>query len=334
MIFFSLFDILGLLKKIRDKGYKAYTAFSFTGYLFSLKAGIAVVTHSRLTDLNCYAISPRTKIIQMWHGIPLKKIYYDDEKSAQRLSRKNSKIKEFVFPFLKERFDLLITTSSEFQNLAAKAFRIAKNSIKVTGYPRDDVFFNKPKISNKEKKIIYLPTLRKSVGSEIDMFYRFSFVPEKISEILQKYSAELYLKLHPANRFEQRFKAAIDDFHNINILLDIDIYESIGEYDILITDLSSIYFDFLLTGKPMIFAAFDIDAYQKYDHDLYYEYDKITPGLKAANWNEIMDCVAKILAGDDEFDKERELIRNRFFAYNDGNNSARVFKSISDLCKE
>ena len=130
-----------VVKEISEKGFKAYYTFSFYGYWFSIKAGVAMVTHSRLTDLNFFAISNRTKIIQLWHGVPLKKIYFDDTKSAQRFSGKNFKLKELIFPFLKERFDLLITTSSEFQDIAAKAFEMSKEKIRITGYPRNDIFF-------------------------------------------------------------------------------------------------------------------------------------------------------------------------------------------------
>ena len=320
-----------VLKEIRAKGFKAFSTFSLTGYFCSFKASVAVVTHSKLTDLNFYAISPRTKIIQLWHGIPLKKIYFDDEKSAQRFRERKSRIKELIFPFLKERFDLIITTSFEFQAIAGKAFDLPIEKIKITGYPRDDVFYHTPKKQKKKKKIIYLPTLRKAIGSEIDMFFQYGFDAEQISRILEMNNAELSIKLHPANRFEQKFIDLIGIFDNIKILLNVDIYDSICDYDILITDFSSIYFDFLLTGKPMIFAAFDIDDYQKYDHDLYYEYDEITPGPKTKNWEETIKSAVSILAGNDEYKQQREKIKNKFFKYNDGRNSERVFKEISAL---
>jgi CDP-glycerol glycerophosphotransferase len=322
---------LDVLKEIRSKGFKAYSTFSFSGYLHSFKASVAVVTHSKLTDLNFYAISPETKIIQMWHGIPLKKIYYDDEKSAQKLREKSSKTKELIFPFLKERFDLMITTSAEFQEIAGKAFRMPKEKIKVTGYPRNDVFFNKSKKLNNKKKIIYLPTLRNEIGSEIDLFFQFGFAAEHVSDVLERNNAELYLMLHPANRFEQKFTDIISKFQNIIILQECDIYESISDYDILITDFSSILFDFLLIGKPIIFTVFDKDEYIRNERDLYYYYDEITPGAKTKNWEETIEFALDIFAGNDEYKMQREKIRSRFFKYSDGRNSERVFHEISAL---
>ncbi|RLC52457.1 MAG: hypothetical protein DRH79_04890 [Candidatus Cloacimonadota bacterium] len=120
-------------------------------------------------------------------------------------------------------------------------------------------------------------------------------------------------------------------FDNIKILLNVDIYDSICDYDILITDFSSIYFDFLLTGKPIIFTVFDKDEYLKNERELYYEYNEITPGPKTKNWEETIKSAVSILAGNDEYKQQREKIKNRFFKYNDGRNSERVFKEISAL---
>ncbi len=319
-----------VIKEIRGKGFRSYHTFSFYGYWFSIKAKVVMVTHSRLTDLNFFAISNLTKIIQLWHGIPLKKIYFDDTKSAQRFSGKNSKLKELIFPFLNERFDLLITTSFEFQDIAAKAFNMSKEKIRITGYPRNDVFFGASQKQTKNK-IIYLPTLRKTIGSEIDMFFKFGFDAKKISKMLNKHNAELYLKLHPVNIFEKDFIDLISQFNNINILYNIDIYDSINDYNILITDFSSIYFDFLLTDKPIIFTTFDKEEFIKDERELYFNYDEITPGEKADNWNDVLIKISEILELKDNFKENRKQIKKRFFRFNDGENSERVYNLIKDF---
>ncbi len=318
-----------IINQLRMKGFIAYNTFSFWGYYYSMRAKVAIVSHSVFSDLNYFAISPKTKIIQLWHGIPLKKIYYDDTKSANKFSGK-SKLKTIIFPFLKENFDLLIVTSAEFQKIAEQAFMIPNEKIKITGYPRNDVFF-RTKTRHNKKKIIYLPTLRKSIGSEVDLFSKYAFDADKMSEMLKNSNSELYIKLHPVNKIPKKFVDLIRNYSNIIILENIDIYDHLNDFDLLITDFSSVYFDFLLSNKPIIFATFDKAEYLQNERELYFNYDDVTPGEKAKDWIDIIDLIPKAMQTEDSFIIERKMLINRFFKHKDNHSSQRVFDEIMNL---
>ena len=107
-----------------------------------------------------------------------------------------------------------------------------------------------------------------------------------------------------------------------------DIYSILPETDFLITDYSSVYFDYLLLNKPIIFAPLDIDQYVENDRALYYNYEDVTPGPKARNWREVVEWIEDILTKSDAHEEERRRVSRMFNAYDDGCSSKRVFDTI------
>jgi CDP-glycerol glycerophosphotransferase len=70
--------------------------------------------------------------------------------------------------------------------------------------------------------------------------------------------------------------------------------------DILITDYSSIYFDFLLHNKPIIFYPYDLEYYKSKDRGLIFDYDKFTPGPKAYNLNQLKKIIMEVIKNNKE----------------------------------
>ena len=90
---------------------------------------------------------------------------------------------------------------------------------------------------------------------------------------------------------------------------DADVYTFLSEVDILITDYSSIYFDYLLWERPIIFFPYDLEYYRDEDRGLIFEYDEYTPGPKIFNAKELENVLSK---GIDDFRSSYE--RNYFEA--------------------
>ena len=123
----------------------------------------------------------------------------------------------------------------------------------------------------------------------------------------------------------------ISSSNNIFLLDQDDIYKVLHTFSMLITDYSSIYFDYLLTNNPIIFTPFDKDNYLKKDREFYYSYDKITPGPHALNWKEVMHNIDNFLLNPALFQDERKLMKNKFHYFQDNESSHRVLKAIYDL---
>ena len=102
------------------------------------------------------------------------------------------------------------------------------------------------------------------------------------------------------------------------------------ETDFLVTDYSSVFFDYLLLNKPIIFTPFDYQEYLQNDRELYYAYDSVTPGPKAYDWAETMNFIEDAVNSPETFEKEREKVSSIFCAYRDGQNSKRVYEAIMD----
>ena len=338
-----------LVNQLKEKGFTAYSQFSKEGKYYTSKAKVAVVTHrgslSNISDLPFFRFSKKTKIIQLWHGIPLKKIAYDDTKFSFRLNEKTimfqvkKMMKNNISPFLDYVYQpsLTLALSKETKKIFSKAFRIPEESIVITGYPRNDIFLDaitENKTYNTYKKLIYMPTFRGSANSYFDVFLKYNFNINTLDEFLTKENMKLDIKLHPFNKPSDDVISQLKSSKHISFLEDDDIYEVLAEYDMLITDYSSIYFDYLLSDRPIIFAPFDKNDYLKNDREFYYNYDSVTPGPKAMNWDDIMDEIQKFKKDPLLFEKERKYIKDKFHQYQDSQSSKRVYEAIWNLIHE
>lgn len=334
-----------LIKILKDKGYKAYKMYSQKGLSYAKKAKVAVITHrgnNENADLPFFAFNKDTKIVQLWHGIPLKKIGFDDKIFSFNVNEQSIKfkvkklIKILFFPFLNvhQNYDLVLALSHETQKIFSSAFRTNEENIKITGYPRNDILFKKKKQQSSLKKIIYMPTFRDKIGEEFDLFVDYGFDIQQVEEFLIQNSMCLDIKLHPFNKPSMKLLKSIDKSKVIKFIASDDIYEILYEYDILITDYSSIYFDFLLLDRPIIFAPFDKENYLEKDREFYFEYNDVTPGPKANSWKEIMDLLEIFKDDTSQFKEERRLIKNRFHKYQDNLSSKRAYEAIVEIIKK
>lgn len=307
-------------KVLQKKNYEVYTKNSLKSVLVSLRAGVCIVTVSVSRDLNLY-FGPNTKIVQLWHGTPLKKILLDARPPSMKL-----KLLKILFPFLKEDISILIASSEEIRENLATAFDIGLEKIKVTGYPRNDgLFFKEEMKSNNSKKGVYLPTFRNEYDFNI---FKNNFNFEIVENTLQRLDTHLYLQLHPLDNPSTKFKRLLLSSEFIHIIEFDDIYSNLKDFDFLITDYSSIFFDFLLLERPIIFAPFDLEIYLEKERDLYYDYNSITPGPKAKDWNELLYLIEESIDNPEKYSKDILRTKKMFNKYDDGKSSQRVFNEI------
>jgi len=331
------------LRMIQNKGYETYYMYSLTGIFLSMKAKVGIISTSS-KDINHYC-SCNMKFIQLWHGIPLKKIVYDDVITCNYPNKAKRAIMK-LFPFSIEDYNkmLIISTSPEVSKTLTSAFRVTASNVVVTGYPRNDAFFiansNVPiikKINNLKKnsfKIgIYMPTHRQE--GKINIFELFSGNIDKINDYLKGINTILLIKFHFYHLKEIK---NINKLSNIIFIndndIDQDIYSILRQTDFLITDYSSIFFDYLLLDKPIIFAPFDQEDYLKNDREFYYNYELVTPGIKAKDWDEVLERVKNLIYCDNyTYNEERAFIKKMFHTFSDGNSSERVFQAIKIFSK-
>ena len=325
-----------VIKELRGKNLEYHYKYSFKAIYYAIFAKVSVFVQNNYLDCLMFMNNKNTLLIQLWHGAPIKKIGNDDKLTLKKNSLPLFKKIRFqilsnIFPFIvNEKYNLFIACSSNDQQIYQSAFH-AKN-IKITGFPRNDNLFNNG--FNKErgqyKKIIYLPTFRKEVGGQIDLFFEYGFNVNEWVSFLEKNNIILYIKLHPVSFPKEGVKNALTKSKNIIFLESEDASDLLPDMDILITDYSSVYIDYLLTGKPLIFAPFDLKEYLHNDKELYYSYEQVTPGPKCKNWKDVLKWVEKY---NDEtlFSSDRSLLRDSFHKYTDSRSSERVYSEILHL---
>lgn len=231
-----------------------------------------------LSDCDVSDVSPwisyqvwRFNIINLRHGDPLKKIWYD---ANPQLKKQNFAYK--IFKKYTEKNIIFTTTCSEAsKNNINSAF--LNNNAKVTWIARNDIFFQDKEngknilnlLSIENTKIIcYTPTFRDN--QEKIEFFSQNFL-EKINKYCENTWNIFLIKAH----HKTKINISENLTHIKNISKEIfDIQDLLPHVDVLITDYSSIYLDFLLTKKPIIFYAYDLDNYLS-NRDLYYDYSDI-----------------------------------------------------------
>ncbi|MEZ9539111.1 CDP-glycerol glycerophosphotransferase family protein [Shewanella sp. 10N.286.51.B8] len=283
-----------VVSELTAKGMNVYYYKSFKGIYYQLVSKVVFVGHSVSSDLNPYCIGLNTKRVQLWHGIPFKKIGFDDTIHTNKslLAKKLSKVISF---FNNNRYNIVTSTGEFCSNHFSSAFGIPLERIINTGFPRNDVF-NRSAIDREKSgifKVIYMPTFRGDIGDEFDLFAKFGFDTEKLEMIFDSANVELHIRTHPANKPSDFLMSKLKKSNRIFLSTISDIYEEINCYDCLITDYSSIMFDFALTSKPILFAPFDLDCYLSEDRELYYSYEEVSGGVSYHNWEELAKGIIK-----------------------------------------
>ena len=315
------------IKKVRSLGYNIYHMHSIKGLWYSARANYVFTTSFIQNVLNPLAITKKTKIINLWHGTPLKVLGKDHNRNTETGNMKKNKLENIslknkiwptIFPFIERPDDYFMVPSREALKTLSSAFPgngITKHFI--SPYPRNDIFSKNEPIENGSiKKIIYMPTWRSHLGSSIDLFSDYGFDTKKMNSFFEKHDFILDLK------------NSLTSSNRINLIETSDIYDIITDYDLLITDYSSIYFDYLYTNKPIIFTPFDLNDYLANDHKFYYSYDSVTPGPKCNNWTEVMENIDMFISTPEAFLDERKECCHRFNPVKDGSFSELLYEKI------
>lgn len=295
-------DVL-LAESLKKQGVNAYHHKSLLGIYYQAIAKVALVSHSIGSDLNPAFIGYNTIRVMLWHGVGLKKVGYDDK----RANDKNKVLFRFprLLPFLiNERYDMVISTGELCSASFSTAFNIPLERIKATGFPRNDVFLKegKSKEINSLYKVIYMPTFRGGAGEQFDLFESFGFDASTVESTLSKNNIELWIRTHPVNKPSSAFLENIKDSQRIKISTVSDIYEEIDDYDCLITDYSSIMFDFSISKKPILFAPFDLERYLKKDREHYFPYSSVASSESSSeSWPSLMDKIVESKSNTKEF---------------------------------
>ncbi len=251
-------------------------------------------------------------IVNLWHGVPLKKIALMDP-NLKKIAR------VYFKKIFSENYTWILTTAKRLVPIMADSFCVGEEQIKVWGQPRNDqIFFPPdrerllsgiyPDLPPYKKVILYAPTFRDYGNTRLFPFKDFD--QKKLEEFLEQEQAIVLLRLHikEAGAADSYLTNRIRRFDSGEIS---DVTGILGIFDLLITDYSSIYVDYLLTEKPLLFLPYDKEQYVC-GRGMNFEYEEVTPGPKPETMETFMEEIHGFFSGRDTWKEQREQVKQMF----------------------
>lgn len=283
--------------------------------------------------------SKQQYVINLWHGTPLKRI---------------GKLNTFDNKLKKENnndFTYIIVASEIFRNIYLNAFGCTNKQILIAGNPRNDFLLKKRNVLKKfeinkekyKKVILWMPTFRISKDERFKdtSKYNETGLPlldsrdklNKFNKFLEKNNILIVLKIHNYSILPKiKSNNILMVTNEVLISKKIFLYEFIKDFDVLLTDYSSVYFDYLLLNKPI---GFIIDDFEDYEQNRGFSINdplKLMPGEHIKTIDDLKNFLINMSNGIDKFNEDRKNI-NKLVNICDINNTKSLLKKIGIRCE-
>lgn len=294
---------------------------SIKDIFYFLKTRYIFVTHG-IGDILPFIPSKKKIVINLWHGIPLRGMglaqgLIDDYEWTQ--ANLDPKIDFFLMPSRIAAHRMNFCIKDPFAKFI------------LCGQPRNDIIFKKNNhvniINNDNFSfiILYAPTN----SSELNHLFNISgFSIDLLSNYLINKNILLLIRGHHSRIVNNNYVCkniinfSSQNFPNIN--------EYFNKIDLLITDYSSIFIDFLITDKPIAFIHNDYEDYDKYYFFMHDKSDIWFPGKKIRNMDDLLILIDDLIGRNDLFIEQRKLLREILIPYENGKACERIYNVIKN----
>lgn len=276
-----------------------------------------------------------TTYVQTWHGTPLKRLATDmNEVHMPGTNAENYK-KNFISEAAK--WDYLVSPNAYSTEIFKRAFQFKKMMIE-SGYPRNDLLMNEnneetiiqlkdtAKLPSDKKVILYAPTWRDNQFYATGKYkFKLQMDLDKMRERFGK-DYVIVLRLHylvAENLDLSKYKGFVYDFSSYP-----DINELYLMSDMMITDYSSVFFDYANLKRPMFFFAYDIEEYRDHLRGFYFDFETEAPGPLVKTTDELIFELEKVDRNGFQASENFASFYNTFCYLEDGNASKRVVERI------
>ena len=296
----------------------------FLGKAYHMATAGTILMDNIFMPMAYAPISPKAKVVQLWHGTGTIKRFGLDSETGEvaRLAKKAN-----------QRITHLIVNSEKTKRQYAKAFGISPDKAYILGMPRTDLILDSGKMEIKKQKFyeqypalkgkrctLYAPTFRDDEVENPRLALDLASFAKKMGE-----KDVLLLRLHPhvAEKFSgeigKEYAGKIinmSDYPGVTTLLAVS--------DCLITDYSSIVFEYCLFDRPMIFYAYDLEKFEKDGRNFYDDYPSFVPGPVVKKQEELEQLWERGFA----YEKRIAAFREEAYEFLDKNAIGRLFKLI------
>lgn len=273
--------------------------------------------------------------LETWHGTPLKKLVFDLEEvySASPLYKKEVHIQS-------RKWDYLIAANQFSSNVFKSCFRYEGQMLEY-GYPRNDLMHDKNRdqieadlrkklgLPAGKKTILYAPTWRD------DEYYgkgSYKFELKLDLHLLKEKLGKDYVVLLRTHYFisDALDVTGLEDFA-YNFSKYNDITELYLVSDMIITDYSSVFFDYANLKRPMLFFTYDLDKYRDVLRGFYIDIEEELPGPLLFTNEEIIDAIQDIEALKEKYAEKYERFYKKYCGWEDGHASENVANVVFQL---
>ena len=275
-----------------------------------------------------YGVGFRKKyrIINLWHGVPLKKIGMEQE----NLGRLTKLYYKYLFA---DNYEAVVTTSEELIPVMSRSFLVEPERVKVWGQPRNDKLFQKMDAGEQMKNIfrgerlpeftrllLYAPTFRDHGETKVFPFPEFEGAGreaalKRLQEFLEKHQSMLCIRMHLYEKEGYEWLRALDHpgsrIRFLNEDRVEDIMEVLAMFDLLITDYSSVFFDYANLRRPILFFMYDYEQYKHEMRDFYFDIHML-PGPVLMNQEEVLKTLKNLPDIVDKYEKKYAEFNNVF----------------------
>ena len=280
----------------------------------------------------------KAKYVQTWHGTPLKKLALDmeymDMNGSQDIERYHQEFRDNSL-----LWQYLISQNPFSSEIFRSAFDFKGKMLEI-GYPRNDILINRNNAEDideikgrfnipKDKKIIlYAPTWRDNQYHDNN---EYKFATEMDFDKMHKELGDEYTLIV---KFHYLVKENIDWSRYDNFVIECDAEWDIQELylisDMMITDYSSVMFDYSILKRPMIFFAYDLDNYKNNLRGFYFDMFEEVPGPICQTNEEMIEFIKNYTEEDyqTQFGERYKKWSEKFNPFDDGNASKKVIELI------
>lgn len=311
------------------------------GFWITARAGVTVLTHG-FGDVNRYAATGGV-IVQLWHGIPLKRIGLDAPVTTRSPLPFLEPLLRRLYRRTQRRIRVLPAASHLVRGRLESAFALEDAHVPVVGEPRTDVLSRGTAdqrrasararlrelvgVSAAARVVLYAPTWRDGAADPA--------IPQPaqwraLVAMLEETDAVFLVRSHPLGAGAYRPPTATPRVRLLGAELAPDVTPLLPGVDVLVTDYSSLVYDSALVPLPLVLLAPDLEQYAR-ERGFYGTYDDVSDGAQASTWEEAIGQLRGVLS--DPAERERRLQRARdlsarVHAFCDGGAAGRVLERI------
>ena len=343
---------IGISEELREKlpndnRLKLLKINSLSSVLALLKCKYFFCSQFPTIDICLYNVYHGSVITYLTHGFPIKKVGDDKVTNQRKRNYFLANIKKLVFQS-KNKYNFFSVSSRIEENILMLSYGnkgCNEESLLRTGTPRNDFLINlsasgRVDVKNRYKKayginenkkiLLYLPTFRR-LSTNTESLYRRSNLTEvkSMSSLLNKYNYVLIEKGHFADHSDGLADLCKDiEHHYLCLGNEVNVQELLACADILISDYSGAFVDFLVMDRPIIHYVYDYDYYKNTDSGLYFSKEEFACGEVAVNYEELLVALESYMKNEDKDKCLRKQKRELFLEYEKGEASEKIIEAV------